>query len=160
MLVSDGLYTETDTFIKSIRSSRFTIIFIHFSGSMQTCPQFHIGMEWSADGPIPGKHCTHMIEPSDPDSWNDNYLCFNDEYNVQWSSAGVLNGLNCVQTVEPAEPVAHTWSDNYLCVPNDSPFQLRWSHNGTIPSLCCERLYAPDDPHTWYDNFVCVTNFV
>src|SRR5438034_2620159 len=30
---------------------------------------------WSSSGPVAGKACTQILEPADPDTWNDNYFC-------------------------------------------------------------------------------------
>jgi hypothetical protein len=34
-----------------------------------------LSFQWSSSGPIQGKSCIQIIEPSDPHTWQDNYLC-------------------------------------------------------------------------------------
>ncbi|MGH9915480.1 MAG: hypothetical protein ACRD63_09370 [Pyrinomonadaceae bacterium] len=34
------------------------------------------GYQWSFAGPIPGKQCLQISEPSDPNAWHDNYICW------------------------------------------------------------------------------------
>ena len=72
-------------------------------------------MRWSYHGPIRGMKCTQIREPSDPNTWADNYLCLpsNSPLNLQWSYAGPIRGKACIRWLETADP--HTWRDNYLC---------------------------------------------
>ncbi|HEY0484220.1 MAG TPA: hypothetical protein VGD37_42165 [Kofleriaceae bacterium] len=105
---------------------------------------------WSCSGPIPGYACTQINEPSDPDTWTDNYFCYrNTPYSFSWSSAGPIGGQNCTQILETADP--HTWSDNYLCT--NGPF-TSWTSAWNTGNQCF-RWSEPSDPHTWDDNFLC-----
>ena len=72
-------------------------------------------MRWSFHDPILGMKCTHITEPADRHTWNDNYLCLpnNSTLNFQWSSEGPIAGLSCIQWHETADP--DSWNDNYLC---------------------------------------------
>jgi hypothetical protein len=110
-----------------------------------------VDISWSYGGPIAGQFCTQILEASDPDTWNDNYLCARQNYGFRWSSAGPIAGLFCVQWDEPADP--ETWNDNFLCMPNDLGF--RWSYAGPIAGLRCVQITEPSDPHTWTDNYLC-----
>jgi len=110
---------------------------------------------WSSAGPIDGMVCAQIIEPADPDAWNDNYFCSNQDYGIQWSCAGPISGMICVQIIEPADP--HTWDDNYLAVPNDSLINFFWSSAGPIDRLNCVQWIEPADPDTWDDNYLCYT---
>ena len=64
--------------------------------------------------------CTHMYEPQDPDSWQNNYLCVpNDSpYYFMWSNSGPvrMKDVSCMNIDEPSEPAY--WRDNYLCAYN------------------------------------------
>jgi peptidoglycan hydrolase-like protein with peptidoglycan-binding domain len=110
---------------------------------------------WSSAGPIGGRTCTQITEGSDPDTWNDNWLCSTVDYGIRWSSAGAIGGMRCTQITEGAEPASHTWNDNFLCVPNNSPLNFSWSSAGPIPGRTCVMWSEASDPHTWLDNFLC-----
>ena len=68
---------------------------------------------WSCNGPIRGYDCTQILEPSDPYTWTDNYLCSGTS-GFSWSY-GWTSGSNCFRWSEPSDP--HSWSDNFLCAP-------------------------------------------
>jgi hypothetical protein len=108
-------------------------------------------LAWSASGPIVGQTCVAISEPSDPNGWDDNYLCTPRDFGLKWSSSGPIAGMVCTQWSETADPF--TWFDNYLCAPVD--YGLRWSSAGTIPDLRCTQILEPADPNTWNDNFLC-----
>ena len=72
---------------------------------------------------------------------------------MKWSSAGQISGMKCIQIKEPSDP--NTWTDNYLCLPSDSPLNLQWSHAGPIAGKACIQWSEPSDPHTWNDNYLC-----
>ncbi len=109
--------------------------------------------QWSSAGPIAGKTCVRILEPADPDTWNDNYLCSNVPYGVAWSSAGPIANMRCTQIIESADP--NTWNDNYLCVPLSSPLIFSWSSAGPIAGKSCVRFTESADPHSWMDNYLC-----
>ena len=113
---------------------------------------FRDGIEWSYAGPVAGKTCVPINEPSDRHEWRDNYLCSEKDYGLQWSYAGPLAGKNCVQINEPSDPDA--WSDNYLCSEKD--YGLQWSYSGPIAGKTCVRINEPSDPHEWSDNYLCM----
>ncbi|GMU09563.1 S8 family peptidase [Corallococcus caeni] len=110
---------------------------------------------WSSAGPIAGRYCTQVHEGSDPDTWNDNFLCSTVNQGFAWSSAGPIAGMRCTQVYEDSEPVSHTWNDNYLCVPTSSPLQLSWSQSGPIAGKLCTLIHEAADPHAWNDNYLC-----
>lgn len=112
-------------------------------------------LSWSSAGPLPGLVCTQILEAADPDTWNDNYLCANGDFGIRWNSAGPLAGMRCTQIFEQAEPPEHTWLDNYLCVPENSPLQFAWSQAGPIGGKTCVQWFEAADPHTWGDNYLC-----
>jgi len=72
-------------------------------------------MRWSSAGAIAGMRCTKINEPSDPATWNDNYLCVPISSNLRfiWSYGGAIKDHSCIQWIEAADP--HAWADNYLC---------------------------------------------
>ena len=43
--------------------------------SSQKDGRFDFGLAWSFAGPIAGRSCIQIEEPSDPDTWWDHYLC-------------------------------------------------------------------------------------
>jgi hypothetical protein len=114
-----------------------------------TCEK--ITFSWSAAGPIAGMICVQIVEPADPDSWNDNFLCTPRDFGLRWSAAGPIAGMTCTSLNEIADP--YTWVDNFLCAPVD--YGLRWSSGGAIPGMRCTQLLEPSDPNTWNDNFLC-----
>ena len=74
---------------------------------------------------------------------------------MRWSFSGPIPGMRCTQVNEPSEPPQHTWRDNFLCVPPQSPLDFSFSPAGPIPGRHCLRMNEPSDPHTWADNFLC-----
>ncbi len=118
-----------------------------------SCTHVNGALAWNCGGPIPGWTCTQILEPADPHTWNDNYLCASGEIGAVWSYAGPRAGMRCTQILEPADP--HTWTDNYLCVPHNSPYYFQWSFAGPIPGNNCIQWDEPADPHTWADNYLC-----
>ena len=78
---------------------------------------------------------------------------------MRWSYAGPIAGMRCTQIREPSEPFWHTWNDNYLCLPSDSPYQLSWHYAGisNVRGSSCVRWLERADPHTWHDNYLCYT---
>ena len=56
-------------------------------------------IQFAGAGPVPGLHCISINEPSDPDTWADNYLCSN-ECGISWSHAGPIGGMRCTQITE------------------------------------------------------------
>ena len=67
--------------------------------------------------------------------------------------AGPIAGQKCTRILETADP--HTWADNYLCAPQDSPYSFQWSSAGPVGGKECIQWLEPADPHTWHDNFLC-----
>ncbi|WPB80542.1 M57 family metalloprotease [Archangium violaceum] len=111
-------------------------------------------LRWSSAGPLAGKpYCTRISEPSDPYTWDDNFLCSNVDYGLVWSNEGTVAGMRCTQISEPSDP--HNWHDNYLCVPQSSPLNFSWSNAGPISGKECLQISEASDPHTWNDNFLC-----
>jgi len=88
----------------------------------------------------------------------------------QWTEVGGstgISGMTCTQVNEPGEPVAHTWSDNFLCVPSSSSVKLgwTWADGGGAPEAAiqtgqpnCINLDPPNlgsDAWAWTDNYLC-----
>ncbi len=115
------------------------------------------GFTFSGDGPNDGLFCISVDEPSDPDTWSDNNFCSDQDVGMRWSHDGPIDGMRCIQIVEPAEDEAAAWSDNYLCLPEDSEYVFTWSSAGPIAGMDCVRWYeAADLDGSWSDNYVCV----
>jgi hypothetical protein len=110
-----------------------------------------LALTWSYAGAVPGQHCVSFNEPSDPDTWSDNFLCGATNYGFAFSNAGPIPGQHCVALLETADP--HTWTDNYLCSVAD--YGARWSSAGPIPGAACIQINEPADRHTWDDNYLC-----
>jgi hypothetical protein len=97
--------------------------------------------------------CTQIVEPLDPHTWEDNYLCSSSFHGLKWSGQNALPGQRCTQIIEAADP--HSWHDNYLCVPPESPVQFTWSAVGPIAGQRCTQFLEASDPNTWNDNYLC-----
>jgi hypothetical protein len=110
---------------------------------------FHF--KFSASGPVNGMSCTQITEPTDPNGWNDNYLCSERNLGLKWSSSGPIARMTCVNVTEGNDP--YGWSDNYLCTPED--WGLTWSANGVPAGKECIAFNEPSDPHSWGDNYLC-----
>jgi hypothetical protein len=108
---------------------------------------------WSSAGPIAGKHCISVNEPSDPHTWNDNYLCTDRDYGFKWSYVGLNPGMYNIRINEPSDP--HMWYDNYLGTP--IYYGYEWSYGGPIANKQCVQIAENSDPHTWNDNYICWT---
>jgi len=104
------------------------------------------------------------MEPADPYTWNDNYLCVpqSSSLRFKWSWQGSNGCSKCIQWLEGSDP--HTWSDNYLCddscklkdLPNPVfPNDFKWSSAGVPVGYNCERIVEGSDPHSWHDNYFC-----
>ena len=122
----------------------------------ETCTAGMSNFAWSSNGPIAGMTCVQWYEPSDPDTWNDNYFCATPgkAYGMAWSSNGPIAGKHCTQIIETAEPASHTWTDNYFCTSLPIPFH--WSSGGPIGGMSCLQIVESADPHTWNDNYLCL----
>jgi hypothetical protein len=111
---------------------------------------------FSCDGEQPDLHCVNVDEPEDPDTWSDNYFCSTMDLGMQWSSSGPIDGMDCTAVSEAAEPEAAAWSDNYLCVPKQSPYAFSYSSAGPIEGKTCVQWNEPADTGgSWGDNYVC-----
>lgn len=136
----------------------------HKSDNCTTEAVFHVQEEtspppstskfvWSSSGAVANRVCTQISEPADPDTWNDNYLCADSDYQIQWSNSGAIANKRCTQIIESADP--NSWNDNYLCVPETSDIYFSWSSAGPIDSMQCIQFLELADPHTWEDNYLC-----
>jgi matrixin len=116
---------------------------------------------WSSGGPIPGKACTQIREPSDPDSWHDNFFCSDVPTGMAWSNGGALSAAlwNCTKIDEPSDP--NTWGDNFLCLPKFPPpppgfnAPFTWSFSGPLVGKTCVQWFEFSDANNWHDNFLC-----
>ena len=72
-------------------------------------PQSGLEFMWSARGPIPGLHCLHFNEPSDPHTWNDNFLWCAPSYFV---GAGTHPGAGIPGVVGSAKATAALMLDD------------------------------------------------
>jgi hypothetical protein len=114
---------------------------------------------WSMDGRLKrGAFCLSVNEPDDPDTWADNYLCSTEDFGFKWSSAGPIAGMRCLQITAPEEPAEHGWDNNYLCVPESSPLELRWSTQGNLMEMPCLDFEELADPHGWDNNSLCYSS--
>ncbi len=99
--------------------------------------------------------CVAIVEPSDPHTWTDNFLCTTTDLGLRWSVAGPIAGMRCTKVYEEAEPPEHAWHDNWLCLPMNSKYELTWSQAGPKPGWACVQWDEPADPHAWSDNYLC-----
>jgi serine protease len=61
---------------------------------------------------------------------------------MKWSSNEPVPGMRCTRILETAEPAAHSWRNNYLCVPEKSSVHFRWSMAGPLRGMDC--VHKPD----------------
>jgi hypothetical protein len=125
-----------------------------------------VALAWSFGGSTTltnkGYHSTQINEPSDPYTWNDNYMCASKDIGLEFRNYSPISGKNCMRINEPSDP--HTWGDNYLCLPDNSDHELAWAiSNNQKNSLigngyACVLMNEPSDPHGWEDNYVCYRN--
>ncbi len=114
---------------------------------------------FSASGELDDMRCESVDEPGDPDTWADNLFCSREEVGMVWSTSGPLDDMTCTSVTEPSDMQAAAWSDNYLCLPEDSPYVFTWSSAGPIEGQTCVRWYeAADLAGTWTDNYLCVSD--
>lgn len=114
---------------------------------------------WVMDGRVKQENfCVLVNEPNDPEAWADNYLCSMEDFGFQWSSTGPIAEMRCLQITAPQEPAEHGWDNNYLCVPQSSPLELRWSTQGNLVDMTCVQFEEPGDPHGWKDNSLCYSS--
>lgn len=146
---SSGIYTATlkvtDARGKTNAATLTVKVEPHFLWSMAGHPKREV-------------FCIAVNEPNDPDAWADNYLCSTEDFGFQWSSAGPLAGMRCLQITAPQEPAAHGWDDNYLCVPESSPLELRWSTQGNLMDMPCLQFKEPADQDGWENNVLCYSS--
>jgi hypothetical protein len=111
---------------------------------------------FSCDGAQAGQQCVQLNEPSDPDTWTDNFLCTVNDYGFRWSNAGPIDGMDCTGVHEGAEPLASVWADNFFCTPKQSPWVASHSSAGPLAGKTCVALAEPADlANSWVDNFLC-----
>jgi MYXO-CTERM domain-containing protein len=121
-----------------------------------SCDRTAGGFTFSCDGEEQGLHCVNVNEPEDPETWSDNYFCSAKDLGMQWSSSGPIAGMDCTNVYEAAESQASAWSDNYLCVPKQSPYALSYSSAGPIDGKSCVQWNETADlDQSWKDNYVC-----
>lgn len=108
-------------------------------------------IQWSSASWIPGLFCTKFEAPTDPDGWNDNFLCSTRDLKLRWSNNGPIEGMVCTHIFEGSDP--NGWTYNYLCSPQDYGF--KWSFEKAITGMQCLQINEPKDSHAWQDNFLC-----
>jgi hypothetical protein len=123
----------------------------------QTCDRSAGGFTFSCDGPQTGQTCVNVNEPQDPDSWSDNYLCSAQDLGMKWSASGPIAGMDCTGVTEAADPQSTAWSDDFLCLPPESPYIFSWSSAGPVAGQTCVQWNEPGDTHSWGDNYLCFT---
>ncbi|XP_066927987.1 uncharacterized protein [Clytia hemisphaerica] len=125
-------------------------------------PRYPQDFRFSYRGIVNGWTCIRIIEPSDPIWKNGNsYFCHKAGpqfrgVGMRWSYAGAIRGMKCFRVFEPSEPRHYHWRDNYICVPANSPYNLRFYNSNPKYARCrCVQWLKPSDPHTWRDNWLC-----
>ena len=125
--------------------------------SVPKLPVWPMDFKWSFASVPSNYDCIQITETSDPDNWDDNYFCWlSDRKNpgFKWSFSGMILGMRCIAINEPSEPKKHTWHDNYLCLPDDSPYNLIWSYSGQKSGKSCMKWSEPSS-QSWDDNYLC-----
>ena len=103
------------------------LLFINIVLFYKAQSAFAASLRWSMSRPINGMTCTQISEPSDPDYWQDNFLCSPVDISLRYSYKGPIAGMKCIKINEPdAGPV---WSDNFLCHSFALHMDIRWSYN-------------------------------
>jgi len=124
-------------------------------------PIWPVDFKWSLARKPSNYECVQIHEYRDPNTWDDNYFCWRHgktNPGIKWSSSWPIAGMECVHITEPSEPSSHTWKDNFLCKPPNSPYDFRWSSEGQIPGKSCIRWLENSDPHSWDNNYLCATH--
>ncbi|HEX5744352.1 MAG TPA: hypothetical protein VFX84_02790 [Candidatus Saccharimonadales bacterium] len=138
-----------------------------------------IGFKWSSAGPITGMKCTRIDEPSDPDTWHDNYLCIPSSSSLQlaWThhsdntgsgSTNIGSGVaslgyikshgypHCTKWDVPSD-YSHTWQDNYLCTNQDKGLSFRATPDAS--KYCLTKIIESADPQgQWKSGYYLCEN--
>ncbi|MBL8949190.1 MAG: trypsin-like serine protease [Myxococcaceae bacterium] len=132
-------------------------VVVSIPAAAQPCVHECCDFAFSCSGGLPGRNCVKVNEPSDPDTWHDNFFCGPGNLELKWSYAGPIPNMRCTAITEGSEPPEHTWTDNYLCVPKNASWELAWSSAGAIQGqgYTCVNWNEPSDHETWNDNFLC-----
>lgn len=130
----------------------------YLAAEMRTVQVKGVQFRFNTAGKINGMHCTRLLEPADPHTWDDNYLCTSEKIGLKFSNAGTILGKDCYSLNEPSD-AAGTWADNYLCLPKNSKYKLKFSNAGRISGQKCLSMLEAAEPKstTWDDNYLCVT---
>jgi len=127
------------------------------AGNAPELPSFPGDFMWSWMGPIPGANCVWLGDWMG--NWQDNFLCTSGDKadpGFRYSAGGPIQGMKCINIHEPSGD--HAWADNYLCYPNDLPYELTWSYTGRLPGQDCIQIYEAHEyvfHDYWRDNFIC-----
>ncbi|MGV3622932.1 MAG: M15 family metallopeptidase [Archangium sp.] len=119
------------------------------------CDRSSGGFTFSCDGSQSGLACVNVDEPSDPNTWNDNFFCSARDFGMRWSYAGPIAGWDCANVHESSEANPAIWADNFLCTPPQSPWTFSWSSAGPIAGKNCVHWNETADPNSWHDNYLC-----
>lgn len=121
------------------------------------CAPEDLGIAWSPANQLGALPCLAVTEPSDPDTWHDNHLCWNTYarrgLELHWSVSGPVPDETCVAFAEGTEPDEHGWGNVYLCSEED--LGLHFLPTYPASGEFCTFLYEPDDPDSWADNSLC-----
>ncbi|XP_057301489.1 uncharacterized protein LOC130635959 [Hydractinia symbiolongicarpus] len=127
----------------------------------QRWPCWPTEFKWSYTGKVDGYNCTQINEPLMPLHyfWYDNHFCVKSgpglkQVGMKFKNSGPDPTMRCVKVNEPSDP--HTWYDNYICVPKETPYDFSWSYAGCKKGEYCIQWNEPATyKYTWYDNFIC-----
>ena len=136
--------------------SLLAVIIVGQGSPAPTCQRSAGIGHWSCHRAIPGKTCVRIEEPSDPDTWGDNYFCTDSDLGLKWSFHEPIMDMRGTQISVREEPPEHWWTDNFLCLPSNSPWKLTWSMFGPIEGKDCVQWLEPSDAHGWSDNYLCL----
>lgn len=116
-----------------------------------------VGITVSLTGPVAGKECIAMTNPTDPTSpWDGTaYVCYdsnivvtsNSPKGLSWTFVGDTAGKNCVKIFEPwSKYWTSPYEDNYLCAPISSGVAFKWSHAGAGSTNPSHTSYGSNNP--------------
>jgi hypothetical protein len=79
-------------------------------------------------------------------------LCLSKNLGLKWSNEGNIDDMKCTKIIDPFDP--NGWDNDYLCLPNNSPYNLTWSQNGKILNKKNVKWNSDNDDK----NYLCINN--
>lgn len=119
-------------------------------------PNFPADFKWSNGYTAEGYDCMKIGDFS-----RDHFLCWKHgtkDPGFKFDMYGKDNSMKCIQTYEG--PIIkriikrfNIWSDNFFCVPLNSPYNFYWTYKGETEGKTC--LAWRQGSAAWKDNYLC-----